>query len=477
MKPFFDHKFEDVFVDEEENFKKYYQEDIEKGPTRFDKFLKGLRKVFGIAMPGITAVAIPTMLVACQPDKPTPPKPDDKHKHKLTYVAATKESCTQDGMQEHWTCDDCGKTFSDSNGQNEVDEDDLKIQAHHTLTHQTKKDATCTQDGNIDYYHCTACGENFLDENGTNKVDNIVIAAGHKPLNGWQHDENNHWQACENCDEHLNESKHNFENYVCTECGAEDVNAPLSKEEIVDFVIPNIQNTLISVLGDQSITQIKNILAVDFVEKENSHLLHLLVDYHTSWAGIESDFICLLEVPMATEMTKETIRSAQYVPAKNTSATKVINFNKNSDDDRGVEILKKIDPDGDHDHYDFVSVIKGTGAILPGLGITTGYDIYTISKKGITSISVDAQSSGITDPIQSSILNGIEEQNFHVYCDKSKFIEFGDDVIYNFEGLLYKSKETTEENNVEMIKTNKAPATLFVFKKVKCTEKKVYELQ
>lgn len=378
-------------------------------------------------------------LAACTPSEPSDPnnRPDrDVCDHSLTQVAAVRETCTTDGNLQYWFCSKCGKYFADGNAAEEIDENNTTIAAHHTLTHESGKKATCTTDGNIDYFHCSVCGENFLDEDGINKVDKVTLeSTGHVVGEKWEYDEKGHWKVCGKCEQRVDYHPHNFEDYVCTDCGlVDEQNRPLSDEEIVDYVIPNIQNTLISALGNQNITQIKDILAIDFVEKENSHLLHLLVDYHTSWSGIESDFICLLEVPMATAMNKETIRSAQYVPIKNANSTKIININKNSDDDRGLEILEKINPDGDHDHYDFMSITKRDGATLQNLGITTEIVIYTISKIGLTITNINAQSgSWIGDCIENSILNGIQDKNYIVnFISKYKF----NNVIYDFNGLL-----------------------------------------
>ena len=97
--------------------------------------------------------------------------------------------------------------------------------------------------------------------------------------------------------------------------------------------------------------------------------------------------------------------------------------------------MKKIDPDGDHDHYDVVSVTKGNGATLQNLGITTEIVIYTISKIGLTITNINAQSgSWIGDCMENSILNGMQGKNFIV--NFVNHYNFDDEVIYNFDGLL-----------------------------------------
>lgn len=384
-----------------------------------------------------------TVFAACTPGEPSDSNklPDkDVCNHSLTRVAAVKETCTTEGNLQYWFCSKCGKYFADGNAANEIDKNDATIAAHHTLTHESERKATCTTDGNVDYFHCSVCGDNFLDENGKNKVDlddTVIASKGHVVGGQWEHDENGHWKICSACGQQVDYHAHNFEDYVCTDCGAiDEANRPLTEEEIVQYVTSNFQEKVVDALGGSKLVQLKNIFAIDFFENENLHNLRLLVDYHTTRAGIESDFICLLEVPMATEMNKETIRSAQYAPKKNASTTKIININRNSDDNRGVEILKKIDPDGDHDHYDFVSVAIGSGPILSSLGPTNTIKIYTINNKKASVVFINAQSMGVDDIIKDNILNGELNKTFQIDEAFNDEYLFSDKVIYNFGGLL-----------------------------------------
>lgn len=55
----------------------------------------------------------------------------------------------------------------------------------HDMTATSYKAATCTEDGNIAYWHCSKCGKFFRDENGNSEVseDNLIIQAkGHTPV-------------------------------------------------------------------------------------------------------------------------------------------------------------------------------------------------------------------------------------------------------------------------------------------------------
>ncbi len=52
---------------------------------------------------------------------------------------------------------------------------------------------------------CVVCGED--DSNPLN-------ATGHSPKNEWTSDANNHWHACDNCDDHLDEAAHSYDQQV-----------------------------------------------------------------------------------------------------------------------------------------------------------------------------------------------------------------------------------------------------------------------
>ncbi len=57
----------------------------------------------------------------------------------------------------------------------------------HTLTKTEATPATCTEPGNVEYWTCDACGKHFSDENGTNEItaeDTMLKAIGHSYENG-----------------------------------------------------------------------------------------------------------------------------------------------------------------------------------------------------------------------------------------------------------------------------------------------------
>ena len=143
-------------------------------------------------------------------------------------------TCTEAGNTEYWTCDRCGKYFSDAEGKNEITLEDTVIPAAghkwnegeitteptctetgvktftctvcgetrtetvaalgHDPTKTEAKAATCTEAGNSAYWTCDRCGQHFSDEECTTAiaVDSWIIPAmGHdygEPTYAWADD-------------------------------------------------------------------------------------------------------------------------------------------------------------------------------------------------------------------------------------------------------------------------------------------------
>ena len=243
-------------------------------------------------------------------------------------------------------------------------------------------------------------------------------------------------------------------------------------EKVTEAFKSNIQNFI-----GKSAT-VLNYLALNTVSKEGQHKIQILVDYLSSKTGQEEEYYSLLEFPITNEITQENVKNNLCQPTSTNNGERLIHFQKKSDDDRGLEILKKIEPETYDAEYDFVCVKKDAGgAPMQGLGPVSEIKVYTINEFGIRVLTVYAQSgSAIGDSIGNSILNGEEGKNYKV--DSLDEYEF-ENAYYDINGILNKNDETTEEKNVETIKTNQAPTTLFVSKKTVYAEKKVllYELQ
>ena len=83
--------------------------------------------------------------------------------HALTSHAAVAASCSAPGNNAYWSCDKCGKFFSDANGKNEIEADSWVIQAAHSpaaAVEENRIDATCSTAGHYDLVsRCSVCLE------------------------------------------------------------------------------------------------------------------------------------------------------------------------------------------------------------------------------------------------------------------------------------------------------------------------------
>ena len=101
------------------------------------------------------------------------------HAHDLIHNSAKAATCYVPGNIEYWVCKECFQYFSDEACEHPIDQKDVRTPAHHTLTHHEAKNATRLEDGNIEYWSCDVCGKYFSDEEGKNEIDeeSIIIPA------------------------------------------------------------------------------------------------------------------------------------------------------------------------------------------------------------------------------------------------------------------------------------------------------------
>ena len=81
--------------------------------------------------------------------------------HKPARTEAKAATCTEDGNIEYWTCETCGKYFSDEALTQEIEKKDTVIEAagHGKTELKNEKEATCTAKGYTGDKVCTVCGE------------------------------------------------------------------------------------------------------------------------------------------------------------------------------------------------------------------------------------------------------------------------------------------------------------------------------
>ncbi|MDD5824142.1 MAG: cell wall-binding repeat-containing protein, partial [Firmicutes bacterium] len=165
-------------------------------------------------------------------------------KHTLVAVDAVAPTCDKAGNIAYWSCEECGKTFKDANGTEQIKYSERVIPAtgHQNLTAHAAVEATCTAGGNLAYWTCDDCGKYFLDAEATEAVaknDTKTEKLGHdmKHVPAVAHtctvDGNVEYWTCDNCHKFFSDSKLSNE---ITE--AETVDKAPGHLEVVDEAVP-----------------------------------------------------------------------------------------------------------------------------------------------------------------------------------------------------------------------------------------------
>ena len=182
-------------------------------------------------------------------EKKLTPDPEP-HVHSLEYFPGNAATCTAAGNSQYWYCEGCGKYYSDSAAEAEIEAGSWVIPAlghlwdegvvtkeateeeegiltftcercsatytrsipkkdhEHVLTHTEAKDATCTEAGNTEYWHCEKCGRYFSDEEALQEIVEgswVIPAPGHRWNSGevtkeaTEEEEGIITFSCENC--------------------------------------------------------------------------------------------------------------------------------------------------------------------------------------------------------------------------------------------------------------------------------------
>ena len=105
--------------------------------------------------------------------------------HTLSPTIAKAATCREQGNCAYWTCEACGKYFSDAAAEHEIALADTVIAAtghDDPMAHTAAVAATCTTAGNPEYWHCTKCGKYFSDADAEHEIalaDTVIDANGH----------------------------------------------------------------------------------------------------------------------------------------------------------------------------------------------------------------------------------------------------------------------------------------------------------
>ena len=113
----------------------------------------------------------------------------------MVHIPKKDATCTAEGNKEYWTCGTCGKIFSDAEGKTEIELSATVIPATgHNLTKTEEKAPTCTAEGNTEYWTCETCGKIFSDAEGKTEIalsDTVISKLGHsygEPVWIWSED-------------------------------------------------------------------------------------------------------------------------------------------------------------------------------------------------------------------------------------------------------------------------------------------------
>ena len=164
--------------------------------------------------------------------------------HTLEAHAAKDATCTEDGNRAYWECTDCGKLFSDKDGNSETTLSAVTIAAKgHTLEKTEGTSATCKDEGVITYWTCTVCHKLYSDAEGKTEIDRedtVIPVTDDHTYGEWLSDGEGHWKKCEICGDTTEKVEHTFDSQlVCEECGYEYDPAEDTAPSTIDELFPD----------------------------------------------------------------------------------------------------------------------------------------------------------------------------------------------------------------------------------------------
>ena len=120
----------------------------------------------------------------------------------IQLVPGKAATCLSNGHIAYYKCQECDRCFSDENGENEIEESSTIVvdaNAHSINDYYEAVAPTCTTDGNIEYYVCGRCEKTFSDSEGQNEVSSVGISAiGHDFSGTWSDITGGRVMSCEN---------------------------------------------------------------------------------------------------------------------------------------------------------------------------------------------------------------------------------------------------------------------------------------
>lgn len=153
---------------------------------------------------GVTVRSTITVNVIEDQQPPVDPEQPQGHTHDLQHIDRVAPTATEDGTEEYWYCDDCGKYFKDAEATLEIEDFDEWLfgegnlpatgggdnppQGHtHSMSLMARQEPTATEDGHLEYWVCSGCDKAFEDEAGTREIADLdawLQGAGKLPATG-----------------------------------------------------------------------------------------------------------------------------------------------------------------------------------------------------------------------------------------------------------------------------------------------------
>ena len=99
--------------------------------------------------------------------------------HTISYIAAVKSTCKDEGNVEYWHCEECDKNFSDKYCKTEIFSVTTPV-ASHDIKYVLAQSVTCTKEGYPAHYQCNVCNKWFSDRSGATEIDPVILRPSHK---------------------------------------------------------------------------------------------------------------------------------------------------------------------------------------------------------------------------------------------------------------------------------------------------------
>ncbi|MDE6075226.1 MAG: hypothetical protein K2G26_02180 [Clostridia bacterium] len=116
----------------------------------------------------------------------------DSHAHSLEFHEGEESTCEKPGREDYYACGKCGKLFSDEEGQEEIEEEDVlipanghdidEVPAHNASTSPNTKalkypNNSAASATGMAHYKCNVCEKTFKDAEGENEITSTYALA------------------------------------------------------------------------------------------------------------------------------------------------------------------------------------------------------------------------------------------------------------------------------------------------------------